>query len=128
MKKDEKLHKKVKKLVPVGVAYISASFNNTIITITDLNGNTLCWSSGGSAGYKGTKKGTPYVASQAVKSLVHKASRYGLKELIVRIKGPGPGRESAVRALQTAGFTIKSIEDITPLPHNGCRPRKRRRV
>ncbi len=120
--------KKVKRIVPKAVAHVMASFNNTIITISDPNGETLCWASAGTIGYKGARKSTPFAAQRAAESAAEKAQKFGVKEVEVKIKGPGSGRESAVRALQAAGLEVKSIEDVTPLPHNGCRPRKRRRV
>lgn len=121
---------KKKKLrhVPKGHAYITASFNNTIITITDTQGNAICWSSSGAAGFKGSKKSTPFAAQIASGQVAKKALEFGVKEVEVYIKGPGSGRESAVRALQAAGLQINAIFDITPIPHNGCRPPKKRRV
>ncbi len=112
----------------VGKAYIKATFNNTIVTITDLKGNTITWSSAGSCGFKGTKKGTPFAAQMAAQTAAKRACELGLKYVSVYVKGPGPGRELAIRGLQSAGLTITSIRDITPIPHNGCRPRKPRRV
>ncbi|MBI2932089.1 MAG: 30S ribosomal protein S11 [Planctomycetes bacterium] len=120
--------KKVKKLVPHAVCFIKATFNNTIITITDPSGETLCWSSSGTIGYKGSKKSTPFAAQKAAEAAAEKAQKFGVREIDVKIKGPGAGRESAIRALQAAGLDIRAIEDVTPLPHNGCRPRKKRRV
>jgi len=111
-----------------GVAHISASFNNTVVTITDPQGNTLCWSSSGAAGFKGSKKSTPFAAQIASEQAAKKALEMGLKEVDVFIKGPGSGRESAIRALQATGLHVTAIHDVTPLPHNGCRPPKRRRV
>ena len=111
-----------------GVAHIQASFNNTTITITDPQGNVVCWSSSGAAGFKGSKKSTPFAAQRASEMAAKKAMENGMKEVEVFIKGPGSGRESAIRALQAAGLQITSIRDVTPLPHNGCRPPKRRRV
>lgn len=111
-----------------GIAHIQASFNNTVITITDPQGNTICWSSAGSAGFKGSKKSTPFAAQRASEVAAKKAIENGVKEVEVYIKGPGSGRESAIRALQSAGLLISLIKDVTPLPHNGCRPPKRRRV
>jgi len=119
--------KKVKNVVK-GVAHILASFNNTIITITDMQGNTICWSTSGAAGFKGSKKSTPFASQVASEQAAKKAMECGMKEVQVFIKGPGSGRESAVRALQAAGLQVSSITDITPVPHNGCRPPKRRRV
>lgn len=120
--------KKVKKDIGFGVAYIRSTFNNTLITITDQHGNTVCWSSAGTAGYKGARKGTPFAAQLAAKEASEKAKEFGVRYVDVKIKGPGAGRESAIRALQAQGLEIKSIRDITPIPHNGCRVRKRRRV
>jgi len=117
-----------KKNVPHAVANIHATFNNTIVTFTDPSGNTLCWSSGGRIGYKGSRKGTPYAAQLAARNAAEQAQDNGVRSVEVRVKGPGPGRESAIRAVAAAGMDIKSIRDITPIPHNGCRPRKRRRV
>jgi len=121
--------KKEKKVVgSVGVAYIKATFNNTIISITDSKGNVVVWSSAGGVGFKGTKKGTPFAAQSAAESAAHRAVEAGMKEVSVLVKGPGSGRETAIRALQGAGLEISSIKDVTPIPHNGCRPRKKRRV
>jgi small subunit ribosomal protein S11 len=120
--------KKVKKSVSEGIAHIHASFNNTIITITDRQGNALSWASSGGAGFKGSRKSTPFAAQVAAEAAGRAALECGVKNLEVRIKGPGPGRESSVRALNACGFRISSIQDITPVPHNGCRPPKRRRV
>lgn len=120
--------KKVRRSVAKGIAHIKASFNNTMITITDLNGDTLCWETGGTIGYKGSKKSTPYAAQRAGERVADKAKKFGIREVEVRVKGPGSGRESAIRALQAAGLEVRAIEDRTPLPHNGCRPRKKRRV
>ena len=111
-----------------GVAHIQASFNNTVITITDTEGNTICWSSSGAAGFKGSKKSTPFAAQRASEMAAKKAMENGLKEVEVFVNGPGSGRESAIRALQAAGLRVTAIRDVTPLPHNGCRPPKRRRV
>jgi len=120
--------KKVKKNVPNGIAHVNATFNNTVINITDINGNTLSWSSSGVKGFKGSRKSTPYAAQIAASDAGEKAKNHGVKSLEIHIKGPGAGRESALRALQAVGLTITSIKDVTPLPHNGCRPPKRRRV
>ncbi len=121
--------KKEKRLTePVGRVYIKATFNNTIVTITDTKGNTICSSSAGSSGFKGTKKGTPFAAQIAAQNAAKRAVELGLKYVSVYVKGPGPGRDLAIRALQTAGLTVTAIYDITPIPHNGCRPRKLRRV
>tara|TARA_B100000745_G_C20078195_1_gene368270 strand:+ start:343 stop:807 length:465 start_codon:yes stop_codon:yes gene_type:complete len=122
------LKKKVKKNVPYGIAHVNATFNNTVINITDVKGNTLSWSSSGVKGFKGSRKSTPYAAQIAASDAGEKAKYHGVKTLEIYIKGPGAGRESALRALQSVGFTITSIKDVTPLPHNGCRPPKRRRV
>lgn len=120
--------KKVKKNVSKGVAHVNATFNNTMISVTDIYGNMLTWSTAGTCGYKGTRKSTPFAAQRAAEQVADKAQKLGVRELEVRVKGPGGGRESAIRGLQTAGMAIKAIVDVTPLPHNGCRPRKRRRV
>jgi len=120
--------KKVKKTVVDGIAHIHASFNNTIITITDRQGNTLSWATSGGAGFKGSRKSTPFAAQVAAETAGRVAVEYGIKNLDVQIKGPGPGRESSVRALNALGIKIGSIADITPVPHNGCRPPKRRRI
>ena len=120
--------KKVRKNVLRGIVHVNATFNNTIVTITDVNGETLAWDSAGTVGFKGARKSTPFAASRASEKAVGKAKRVGLKEVEVRVKGPGSGRESAIRALSSSGIEVKTIEDVTPLPHNGCRPRKRRRV
>jgi len=120
--------KKIRKNVIKGVVHINATFNNTIITITDKTGQTLCWDTGGSIGYKGSRKSTPFAAQRAAEQCAGKAKKLGMKEVDIRVKGPGSGRESAIRAIQASGLEIKAIEEVTPLPHNGCRPRKRRRV
>ncbi len=120
--------KKVKKDIGFGIAYVQSTFNNTLISLTDQEGNVLCWATSGSAGFKGARKGTPFAAQLAAKEVSRKAKDMGLRYVDVRVKGPGAGRESAIRALQTEGLEIKSIRDITPLPHTGCRVRKRRRV
>ncbi|MDR2826693.1 MAG: 30S ribosomal protein S11 [Candidatus Adiutrix intracellularis] len=120
--------KKEKKIIPVGVTHIQATFNNTIVTITDLKGNTIAWSSAGIQGFKGSRKSTPYAAQTAAEDAAKKAMEHGMRSVEVYIKGPGSGRESALRGLQTAGFNVTSIRDVTPIPHNGCRPPKRRRV
>lgn len=118
-----------KRVVPHGVVYIRASFNNTLITVADSAGNVLSWSSAGGIGFKGSRKGTPFAATQAAINAGHAAKAFGMRSVEVRVTGPGAGRESAIRALQTAvGFEVKSIRDVTPIPHNGCRPPKRRRV
>ncbi len=120
--------KKVRREIGFGLAHIQSTFNNTIITITDHVGNTVCWSSAGTSGFKGARKGTPFAAQLAAKEAATKAREAGVKYVDVRITGPGAGRESSIRALQAAGLEIKSIKDVTPIPHNGCRPRRRRRV
>jgi len=120
--------KKVKKVVTDGIAHVHASFNNTIITITDRQGNALCWATSGGSGFRGSRKSTPFAAQVAADRAGQVAKEYGVKNLDVHVKGPGPGRESAVRALNNAGFKITSISDVTPIPHNGCRPPKKRRV
>ena len=122
-----KAAKSKKKSVTAGIAYVVASFNNTTVTITDTRGDTLCWASGGTCGFKGSRKGTPFAGQCAAQQAAEKAAKFGVKELEVRVKGPGSGRESAITALQAAGRNVKSI-DVTPLPHNGCRPPKKRRV
>ena len=120
--------KKVKKDVADGIAHIHASFNNTIIMITDRQGNALAWATAGGSGFRGSRKSTPFAAQVAAEKAGEKANEFGMKNLEVEVKGPGPGRESAVRALNNAGFQITNITDVTPIPHNGCRPPKRRRV
>jgi small subunit ribosomal protein S11 len=120
--------KRAKKVVADGVAHVHASFNNTIITITDRQGNALCWATSGGSGFRGSRKSTPFAAQVAAERAGNAALEYGMKNLDVYVKGPGPGRESAVRALNAVGFRISSITDVTPIPHNGCRPPKRRRV
>ncbi|HEY1067438.1 MAG TPA: 30S ribosomal protein S11 [Pirellulales bacterium] len=120
--------RKVRRNVTRGVAHVKATFNNTLVTITDVNGDALCWSSAGTCGFKGSRKSTPFAGQCAAQQCAEKAAKFGVKELEVKVKGPGSGRESAIQALQVAGIVIKSIEDVTPLPHNGCRPPKKRRV
>ncbi len=120
--------KKVKKSISDGVAHVHASFNNTIIMITDRQGNALAWATAGGSGFRGSRKSTPFAAQVAADRVGQRAKEFGLQNLDVRVKGPGPGRESAVRALHNAGFKITSISDVTPIPHNGCRPPKKRRV
>ena len=120
--------KRERKNISSGVAHVNATFNNTMITISDVQGNTIAWSSAGSQGFKGSRKSTPYAAQVAAEVCGRKAMEHGMKVLSVLVKGPGTGRESALRALQAVGFTVTSIQDVTPVPHNGCRPRKRRRV
>ena len=126
--KEKAKKKKIAKGISAGIAHIQASFNNTIITITDKQGNVLVWSAPGIVGYGGSKKSTPFAAQVAATDAARKAKEIGLKEVEVRVKGPGFGRESAIRALQATGLTITSIKDVTPIPHNGCRPKKKRRV
>jgi small subunit ribosomal protein S11 len=123
-----RLRRRERKNISAGVAHVSASFNNTMITITDAQGNAISWSSSGSQGFRGSRKSTPFAAQVAAESAGRKAMEHGMKTLEVEVRGPGSGRESALRALQAVGFTITSIRDVTPIPHNGCRPRKRRRV
>lgn len=123
-----KKSRKEKRNVVHGIAHVHASFNNTLVTITDLEGNVVTWASAGSLGFKGSRKGTPFAAQQAASSAAVSARDHGLRSIDIRVKGPGSGRESAIRALQAAGVEIKSIRDVTPIPHNGCRPPKRRRV
>ena len=120
--------KKIKKNIPIGVAHVNATFNNTIVTITDHKGNTIAWSSAGAEGFKGSRKSTPFAAQLAAESAGKKAKENGVKTLEIEVRGPGAGRESALRALQSTGFIITAIKDVTPIPHNGCRPPKRRRV
>jgi small subunit ribosomal protein S11 len=120
--------KKEKKNIPHGVAHIHATFNNTIITIADLQGNVISWASAGGKGFKGSRKGTPFAAQTAAQNAGYAARDHGVRSLDVRVKGPGSGRESSIRALQATGLNVKSIKDVTPIPHNGCRPPKRRRV
>ena len=126
--KKNKTRKKERKRIPAGKVFIQSSFNNTIVTITDLAGNVISWASSGMSGFKGSRKGTPFAAQMAAESAVRKAKEQGLRSVRVYVKGPGSGRESALRALQAAGLTISLIRDVTPIPHNGCRPPKRRRV
>ncbi len=123
-----RVRRRERKNITSGVAHVSATFNNTMITITDAQGNAISWSSAGSLGFKGSRKSTPYAAQVAAEDCGKKAMEHGMKTLAVLVRGPGSGRESALRALQAVGFTITSIRDVTPIPHNGCRPRKRRRV
>ncbi len=127
-KANVRVRKKVKKNIAEGIAHVHASFNNTIITITDRQGNALSWATSGGQGFKGSRKSTPFAAQVAAEVAGKSAQENGVKNLEVRIKGPGPGRESAVRALNSAGFKITSITDVTPVPHNGCRPPKKRRI
>ena len=120
--------KKEKRVVPTGIAHVAASFNNTQITITDPDGRVICWASSGSLGFKGSRKGTPFAAQQAALRAANTARDHGMRSVEVRVQGPGSGRESAIRALATAGLDVRTIKDATPIPHNGCRPPKRRRV
>ena len=120
--------RRVRRNVTRAVAYVKATFNNTIVTLTDLNGDVLCWATAGTVGFKGSRKSTPFAGQSAAQQAAEKALKFGVKEIDVRVKGPGSGRESAITALQAAGLNVKSIEDRTPIPHNGCRPRKKRRV
>ncbi|MGD8783558.1 MAG: 30S ribosomal protein S11 [Thioalkalispiraceae bacterium] len=126
--KGSRPRKKVKRDVSDGIAHVHASFNNTIVTITDRQGNALCWATAGGSGFRGSRKSTPFAAQVAAERAGEKAQEYGMKNLEVCVKGPGPGRESAVRALNAKGFRITNISDVTPIPHNGCRPPKKRRV
>ena len=128
MAKPQKTKKKIKRTVVDGIAHVHASFNNTIITLTDRQGNSLAWATAGGSGFRGSRKSTPFAAQVAATNAGKVAQEYGLKNLEVKVKGPGPGRESAVRALHAVGYKITNINDITPIPHNGCRPPKRRRV
>ncbi len=123
-----KKSKKTRRNVVRGVAHIKASFNNTQVTITDVNGETISWDSAGTVGFKGARKSTPFAATRAAENCASKAKKVGMQEVEVKLKGPGPGRESAVTALQSSGLKVTAIEDVTPIPHNGCRPRKKRRV
>ena len=124
----QRIKRRERKNISAGVAHVNASFNNTMITITDAQGNAIAWSSAGMMGFKGSRKSTPYAAQVAAEDAARKASEHGMRTLEVEVSGPGSGRESALRALQASGFTVTSIRDVTPIPHNGCRPRKRRRV
>ncbi len=128
MAKPTSSRKREKKNISSGIAHVNATFNNTMITITDVQGNTISWSSAGGMGFRGSRKSTPYAAQMAAEDAAKKAAEHGVKSLEVEVKGPGSGRESALRALQTGGFIVTAIRDVTPIPHNGCRPRKRRRV
>jgi small subunit ribosomal protein S11 len=127
-KKRTKARKRERKAIPAGRAYIQSSFNNTIVTLTDPQGNVIAWGSSGTARFKGSRKGTPYAAQLAARDAARKGMESGLRQVEVYVKGPGSGREAAIRSLQASGLTITSIRDVTPIPHNGCRPRKRRRV
>ena len=124
----QRVRRRERKNITAGVAHVNASFNNTMITITDAQGNTIAWSSSGSQGFKGSRKSTPFAAQVAAEQAGRKAMEHGMRSLEIQVKGPGSGRKSALRALQAVGFQIGSIRDVTPIPHNGCRPRKRRRV
>jgi small subunit ribosomal protein S11 len=124
----QRLRRRERKNITSGVAHVAATFNNTMITITDAQGNTIAWASSGSQGFKGSRKSTPFAAQVAAESAGRKAMEHGMRSLEVQVRGPGSGRESALRALQSVGFQIGTIRDVTPIPHNGCRPRKRRRV
>ena len=126
--KSKKFKKKERKHIPHGLVHVQASFNNTIVTISDPNGNTVSWKSSGSLGFRGSRKGTPFAAQQAAMNAANQARDHGMRSVDVRVSGPGSGRESAVRALAAAGLDVRSIKDVTPVPHNGCRPPKRRRV
>ena len=123
-----RVRRREKKNIATGVAHVNSTFNNTMITISDVQGNTIAWSSAGTMGFKGSRKSTPFAAQMAAEDAAKKAAEHGVKFVDVEVRGPGSGRESALRALQTVGFTVNSIRDVTPIPHNGCRPRKRRRV
>ena len=123
-----KVKKKEKKNISSAIAHVNSSYNNTLVTITDYQGNTIAWSSSGSMGFKGSRKSTPYAAQMAAEDAGKKASEHGVKTVDIEVQGPGSGRESALRALQIVGFQVNSIRDVTPIPHNGCRPKKRRRV
>ncbi len=127
-KKRTKVRRREKKSIPVGKAYIQSTFNNTIVTLTNPEGSVIAWASSGTAGFKGSRKGTPYAAQLAARDAARKAMVHGLRQVEVYVKGPGSGRESAIRSLQSSGLFITSIRDVTPVPHNGCRPPKRRRV
>jgi len=127
-KKKTRTRKRERKAIPSGRAYIQASFNNIIVTLTDPQGNVIAWGSSGTAGFKGSRKGTPYAAQLAARDAARRGMEHGLRQVEVYVNGPGGGREAAIRSLQASGLTITSIRDVTPIPHNGCRPRKRRRV
>ncbi len=126
--KKKTFKKKEKRVVPNGIVHIQATFNNTVVSITDVEGRLVCWSSSGSLGFKGSRKGTPFAAQQAALRAANAARDHGMRTVDVRVKGPGAGRESAIRALATVGLEVRTIKDVTPIPHNGCRPPKRRRV
>ncbi|MFY9252710.1 MAG: 30S ribosomal protein S11 [Fuerstiella sp.] len=123
-----KTKKRIRRNVTKGIAYIKATFNNTIVTMTDTNGDVLCWATAGTVGFKGSRKSTPFAAQRASETVAERAAKCGVKEIEIKVKGPGSGRESAITGLQSSGIAVRSIEDITPLPHNGCRPPKKRRV
>ena len=127
-KKPARIKKRERKSIPRGRAYIQSTFNNTIITLTDPSGNAIAWGSSGTVGFKGSRKGTPYAAQMAAEQTARRGMEHGLRQVEVYVRGPGSGREAAIRSLQSAGLTIIGIRDVTPIPHNGCRPRKRRRV
>lgn len=127
-KRVTRVRRRERKQIPRGRAYIQSTFNNTLVTITDPNGNVIAWGSSGSSGFKGSRKSTPYAAGMAAETAARRAMEHGLRQVEVFVKGPGSGREGAIRSLQTAGLTISAITDVTPIPHNGCRPPKRRRV
>jgi len=127
-KKTTRVKRRERKSIPKGRAYIQSTFNNTVINLTDPSGNTIAWGSSGTAGFKGSRKGTPYAAQLAAEQAARRGMEHGLRQVEVYVKGPGSGREAAIRSLQSAGLTITGIREVTPIPHNGCRPRKRRRV
>jgi small subunit ribosomal protein S11 len=127
-KEATRVRKRERKNISTGIAHVNSTFNNTLVTITDAQGNTIAWSSAGAQGFKGSRKSTPFAAQLAAEDCAKKAAEHGMRQVEVEVTGPGSGRESALRALQAAGFTITSIRDVTPIPHNGCRPRKKRRV
>mgnify|MGYP003409982243 CR=1 FL=1 len=127
-KEAARVRRRERKNISTGIAHVNSTFNNTLVTITDAQGNTIAWSSAGAQGFKGSRKSTPFAAQLAAEDCAKKAAEHGMKQVEVEVTGPGSGRESALRALQAAGFTITSIRDVTPIPHNGCRPRKKRRV
>lgn len=127
-KEKKRSRKKEKKIVSHGILYIHSTFNNTVITVTDRTGNVLCWSSGGVVGFKGSRKSTPFAAQMAAERVLKDAENFGIQTLDIRVKGPGAGRESAIRSVGNTRFKVKTIKDVTPIPHNGCRPKKKRRV
>jgi len=126
--KGKKGGKRERKNIPMGIVHVNATFNNTLITVTDMEGNAIVWRTAGGSGFKGTRKGTPFAAQVAAKDVAEKAMEHGMREIEIRVKGPGSGRESTIRAIQATGMKIRAIRDVTPIPHNGCRPPKRRRV